>query len=136
MPAETSLAICSLIFGAVLERLPRLRICFAHGGGAFPGTIGRIQQGFFTRPDLCAVENKVNPRDYVKRIYVDSLVHDPDVFQLLLGLFGFERIALGSDYPFALGEKEPGKLIESMPELDAKSRERLFWGTAKEWLGI
>ena len=104
MPAETSLAICSLIFGAVLDRLPRLRICFAHGGGAFPGTIGRIEQGFLTRPDLCAVENKVNPRDYVKRIYVDSLVHDRDVFKLLLDLFGPEHIALGSDYPFPLGE--------------------------------
>jgi aminocarboxymuconate-semialdehyde decarboxylase len=136
MPAETSLAICSLIFGAVLERLPRLRICFAHGGGAFPGTIGRIEQGFLTRPDLCAVENRVNPRDYVKRIYVDSLVHDPAVFELLLELFGPEHIALGSDYPFPLGEREPGKLIESMTELDAKSKERIFSGTAKEWLGL
>lgn len=136
MPAETSLAICSLIFGAVLERLPGLRLCFAHGGGAFPGTIGRIEQGFLTRPDLCATENKVNPRDYVKRIYVDSLVHDRRVFKLLIDLFGPEHIALGSDYPFPLGEKEPGKLIESMPELDAKSKQRLFSGTAKQWLGI
>jgi aminocarboxymuconate-semialdehyde decarboxylase len=135
MPAETSLAICSLIFGAVLERLPRLRVCFAHGGGAFPGTIGRIEQGFLTRPDLCAVENRVNPRDYVKRIYVDSLVHNRDVFKLLLELFGPDHIALGTDYPFPLGEREPGKLIESMTELDAKSKERLFSGTAKEWLG-
>jgi len=136
MPAETSLAICSLIFGAVLERLPRLRVCFAHGGGAFPGTIGRIEQGFRTRPDLCAVETKVNPRDYVKRIYVDSLVHDRYVLKLLLDLFGPERIALGSDYPFPLGEKEPGELIESMKDLDANAKERLFSGTAKEWLGL
>jgi aminocarboxymuconate-semialdehyde decarboxylase len=135
MPAETSLAICSLIFGAVLERLPRLRVCFAHGGGSFPGTIGRIEWGFRSRPDLCAVENNVNPRDYVKRIYVDSLVHDSEVLKLLLQLFGPERIALGSDYPFPLGEKEPGKLIESMTDLDAKAKERLLSGTAKEWLG-
>jgi aminocarboxymuconate-semialdehyde decarboxylase len=135
MPAETSLAICSLIFGAVLERLPRLRVCFAHGGGSFPGTIGRIEWGFMSRPDLCAAENNVNPRDYVKRIYVDSLVHDSEVLKLLLQLFGPERIALGSDYPFPLGEKEPGKLIESMTDLNAKAKERLLSGTAKEWLG-
>src|SRR5207244_4658177 len=57
MPAETALAICSLIFGGVLERLPRLRVCFAHGGGGFPGTFGRIEHGFQVRPDLCAVDN-------------------------------------------------------------------------------
>jgi len=136
MPAETSLAICSLIFGGVLDRLPKLRLCFAHGGGAFPGTIGRIEQGFLGRPDLCAVDNKVNPRDYVKRIYVDSLVHDRAVFKLLLDILGPEGIAFGSDYPFPLGEKEPGKLIESMTDLDAKAKERVFSGTAREWLGL
>ena len=136
MPAETSLAICSLIFGAVLERLPKLRMCFAHGGGAFPGTLGRIEQGFLARPDVCAMENGVNPRDYVNRIYVDSLVHDRVIFKLLLDVFGPEHIALGTDYPFPLGEQEPGKLIESMKGLDAKYKERLFSGTAKEWLGL
>src|SRR5215472_8889628 len=64
MPAETCLAICSLIFGGVLERVPRLRVCFAHGGGAFPGTIGRIEHGFQARPDLCAVDNPKSPRAY------------------------------------------------------------------------
>lgn len=54
MPAETSRAICSFIFGGVFERLPKLRVAFAHGGGSFPSTIGRIQHGFDVRPDLCA----------------------------------------------------------------------------------
>ena len=62
MPAETSLAICSLIFGGVFERLPKLRVAFAHGGGAFPGTLGRIEHGHKARPDLCAVDNPRNPR--------------------------------------------------------------------------
>src|SRR5258705_362878 len=56
MPAETSRAICSVLFGGVLDRLPNLRIGFAHGGGSFPGTIGRIQHGFEVRPDLCAAD--------------------------------------------------------------------------------
>lgn len=135
MPAETSLAICSMIFGGVLERLPRLRVAFAHGGGSFPWTIGRIEHGFEARPDLCAVDNPVNPRKYLKRIYFDSLVHDPQALRYLLDLVGAERIALGTDYPFPLGETEPGKLIASMPELSPQTRERLLWGTAMEWLG-
>jgi aminocarboxymuconate-semialdehyde decarboxylase len=136
MPAETSLAICSVIFGGVLERLPRLRICFAHGGGAFPGTIGRIEHGYRVRPDLCAVDNDKNPRSYLGRFYLDSLVHDPDSLCALIKLVGAERIALGSDYPFPLGEAEPGRLIESLPDLPAATRERLLAGTALEFLDL
>src|SRR5204863_1001161 len=72
MPAEVSLAICSVIFGGVLERLPSLRIAFAHGGGSFPGTLGRIEHGFEARPDLVAVDNPKPPSAYLDRIYVDS----------------------------------------------------------------
>lgn len=135
MPAEVSLAISSLIFGGVLERLPALRIAFAHGGGAFPATIGRIAHGFEARPDLCAVDNDVSPREYLRRIYVDSLVHEPRMLRYLVDLMGSDRIALGSDYPFPLGESRPGELIDScgFPE---KDRARLLHGTALEWLGI
>jgi aminocarboxymuconate-semialdehyde decarboxylase len=136
MPAETSLAICSLIFGGVLERLPRLRVCFAHGGGAFPGTIGRIEHGFRVRPDLCAVDNCKGPREYLGKFYVDSLVHDADAFRSLIRLMGAERVALGSDYPFPLGEAEPGRLIESMADLSKETKERLLAGTAREFLGM
>ena len=135
MPAETSLAICSMIFGGVLERLPRLRVAFAHGGGSFPATLGRIEHGFLTRPDLCALDNGINPRNYLKRIYLDSLVHDSRMLRYLLDLFGETQIALGSDYPFPLGEEKPGSLIESMSELSESTRKRLYSGTALEWLG-
>jgi aminocarboxymuconate-semialdehyde decarboxylase len=135
MPAETSLAICSMIFGGVFERLPKLRVAFAHGGGAFGATIGRIEQGFAVRPDLCAIDNAVNPRSYIGKFYVDSLVHDPLALRHILQVFGENQIALGSDYPFPLGEEQPGKLIESMPDLSDKTRQRLFVGTALEWLG-
>jgi aminocarboxymuconate-semialdehyde decarboxylase len=136
MPAETALAICALIFGGVLERLPRLRVCFAHGGGGFPGTIGRIEHGFCVRPDLCAVGNAKNPRSYLGRFYLDSLVHDADLLRWLIKLVGAERIALGSDYPFPLGEAEPGKLIESLTDLPDAVRDRLLGGTALEFLGV
>lgn len=136
MPAETSLSICAMIFGGVFERLPGLRILFAHGGGAFPATLGRIEHGFRVRPDLVAVENDKNPRDYVGRFYVDSLVHDPDMLRFMIKLMGAGRIALGSDYPFPLGEAVPGRMIELMEDLAPEQRARLLWGTALEWLGL
>lgn len=136
MPAEVSLAICSMIFGGVFERLPRLRVAFAHGGGSFPSTIGRIEHGFYARPDICAVRNDVNPRRYLGRFYLDSLVHDPVILRYLIGLVGERCIALGSDYPFPLGEQEPGRIIRSMEDLSDGTRERLLGGTAQEWLGM
>jgi len=135
MPAESSLAICSMIFGGVFERLPNLKVAFAHGGGSFPSTIGRIEHGFNVRPDLVAVHNEVNPREYLNRIYLDTLVHDPLKLDYLLNLMGPTQLALGSDYPFPLGELEPGKLIDSMPYEDT-IKERLLNGTALEWLSM
>ena len=135
MPAESSLAICSMIFGGVFERLPKLKVAFAHGGGSFPATIGRIEHGFNVRPDLVAVHNEVNPREYLNRIYLDTLVHDPLKLDYLLNLMGPNQLALGTDYPFPLGELEPGKLIDSMPYED-NIKERLLNGTALEWLSM
>ena len=135
MPAETSRAMCSLIFGGVLDKCPGLRVAFAHGGGSFPSTIGRIEHGFNCRPDLVAVDNKTNPRDYLKRIWIDSLLHEPLMLDYVIKLFGAERIALGSDYPFPLGETEPGKLIRSMP-YDRAQKELLLSGSALNWLGL
>ncbi|MGH8478241.1 MAG: amidohydrolase family protein [Gammaproteobacteria bacterium] len=135
MPTETALAICSLVFSGVIERLPRLRIAFAHGGGAFPALIGRIEHGFRVRPDLCAVDCRVTPRESLARLYLDALVHEPRMLRYLLDLMGPERIALGSDYPFPLGEPHPGRLIESAG-LDEPTVARLLHGTALEWLGL
>jgi len=141
MPAETSLAICSMIFGGVFERFPKLRVAFAHGGGAFPFTIGRIEHAFHVRPDLCAIDNKATPRTYLAnadrpaRFYVDSLVHDADALRLLMKLFGAQRVALGSDYPFPLGEARAGQLIESM-KLSAEDEAQLLSLTAREFLGL
>ena len=135
MPAETSLAICSMIFGGLFERLPKLRVAFAHGGGSFPSTIGRIEHGFNCRPDIVAVDNAINPRDYLGKFWLDSLVHDKSVLDYIIKLMGANRIALGSDYPFPLGETEPGKLIKEMP-YNLKIKEKLLSGSALEWLNL
>ena len=135
MPAETSLAICSMIFGGVFEKCPNLRVAFAHGGGSFPATVGRVEHGFNVRPDLCAVDNNVNPREYLGKFYIDSLVHDPEVLDYVVKLIGADKIALGTDYPFPLGELEPGKLIENMP-YDDRTKELLLGGAALGWLNM
>lgn len=135
MPAESSLAICSMIFGGVLERLPNLRIAFAHGGGSFPATLGRIEHAYEVRPDLMRVDNPHHPRKYLEQIYLDTLVHDPKMLEYLVDLMGPHKLALGTDYPFPLGELEPGKLIESM-NYDKAISDRLLHGTALEWLNL
>lgn len=135
MPAETSRAICSMIFGGVFEKFPKLRVAFAHGGGSFPFTIGRIEHGFNVRPDLVAIDNNINPKEYIGKFWFDSLVHDKDALDYLLKLAGNEKVCLGSDYPFPLGEHHPGKLIEEM-KLDKAVKEKLLYRNATEWLGI
>jgi aminocarboxymuconate-semialdehyde decarboxylase len=135
MPAETSLAICSMIFGGVFERLPKLRVAFAHGGGSFPSTIGRIQHGFDCRPDLVAIDNPISPKSYIGKFWLDSLVHDKEMLEYVVNMFGANRIAMGSDYPFPLGELQPGALINST-SFNSDVKELLLNGSALEWLNM
>jgi len=141
MPAETCLSLCSIIFSGLLEELPKLRIGFAHGGGSFPGTIGRIDHGFHARPDLCQTHTKTSPRRHARsadgpaRFYVDSLVHDATALGTLIEIMGPDRIMLGSDYPFPLGEDNPGELIDAMQHLPEPTRSQMLRDTAIEFLG-
>ncbi len=135
MPAETSRAICSMIFGGVLDTFPKLRVAFAHGGGSFPLTIGRIEHGYNVRPDLVAIDNATNPSDYIGKFWIDSLVHDKKALNFIIDVMGQDKICLGSDYPFPLGEHHPGKLIEEMGFV-ATIKEKLFYKNANDWLGI
>lgn len=136
MPSETATAVCSLLMGGVLEKFPRLKICFAHGGGAFPFLLGRIEHGYNVRPDLCATENPFNPRKYVNQLYTDSLVHDEQALKYLVATMGIDKIILGSDYPFPLGEHHPGKLIESVVDWEHETKQKLLGDNAMKFLGL
>ncbi|MEO8475341.1 MAG: amidohydrolase family protein, partial [Chryseolinea sp.] len=135
MPAETSRAICSMIFGGIFERLPKLRVNFAHAGGSFLSTIGRISHGFDCRPDLVAIDNNVGPRNYLGKFWVDSVTHDEVMLEYVLRLQGSKRVTLGSDYPFPLGDLEIGKFIEKI-NLDDNIKQDIFYGAALEWLDL
>lgn len=135
MPAETSRAACSLIFSGVLERLPNLRVCFSHAGGSFIPTIGRIEHGFNCRPDLVAIDNNVNPREYLGKFWVDCITHDIDLLKYILNVQGSKKVCLGSDYPFPLGDLEIGKFIEES-DLDQNVKEDIFANSTLEWLNL
>jgi aminocarboxymuconate-semialdehyde decarboxylase len=135
MPAETSLAVASVCFGGVMERLPRLRIAFAHGGGAAPMTLGRWDHGFRERPDLCQTATTVMPSEAFRRLWFDSLVHDAEALRLLLSVAGPGKVALGTDYPFPLGELAPGAVVRAASWLDDATRASILHGAAAAFLG-
>lgn len=168
MPTETTIAMMAMLFGGVLDRLPALRVCFAHGGGSFPGTIGRIAHGFECRRDLFPAGAR-DVRAYLAgavraetrgeevraetqraqtsqgegmgaggstspaACWVDSLVHDAGALRLIVSMFGASRVALGSDYPFPLGEDRPGTLAREV--LAGDDLAAVLGGAALEFLG-
>jgi aminocarboxymuconate-semialdehyde decarboxylase len=135
MPAETSRAICSMVFAGVFEKLPGLRCCFAHAGGSFLPTIGRIEHGFNCRPDLVAVDNPVNPRNYLGQFWVDCITHDITMLKYVLDTIGTGKVTLGSDYPFPLGDLTIGEFIEQS-DLPEEVVEKIFWRNTLEWLNL
>jgi aminocarboxymuconate-semialdehyde decarboxylase len=135
MPAEISRAICSMIFGGVFEKYKKLRVCFAHGGGSFLPTISRIEHGWECRPDLVAIDNPVNPKEYLGRFWVDSHVCDHKMLQYIIDLVGADKVMQGSDYPFPLGEAVPGELVRTAPLSDTV-KEKLLGTSARAWLDL
>jgi aminocarboxymuconate-semialdehyde decarboxylase len=162
MALETALAFDAMHFGGVHHRLPHLRVLYAHGGGAFPALIGRLAHGAYCRPDLFGHVVSADPYQTLRDsgVYVDTLVHDPGVLRMLIDLLGVDRIAMGSDYPYPLGELDPfdtptrcnaqghacptpkpkgiypGHGVEHLEGLTDAERQCLLSGTAKTWLGL
>ena len=136
MPAELALAIASVILGGVLDRLPDLRLLFAHGGGSFPGLLGRVEAGFHARPDLAATATATEPRDAVRRIYVDSLTHDPDALRFVAGIVGPRPDrARARTTRSRSARRSRARRSRPSPSSPAPTRERMLSGTAMAFLG-
>ncbi|MFI0486937.1 amidohydrolase family protein [Actinomadura sp. 9N215] len=133
MPAETQLSILGLMLSGAFERIPpSLRLCFCHGGGSFAFLLGRADNAWHRR-DIVRAASPRPPSEYVDRFFVDSAVFDPRALRLLVDVMGPERVMLGSDYPFPLGELEPGATIRACPGLDDAECALLLGGNAQEF---
>ena len=135
MPAETSRAACSLIFGGVMEKYPKVRFNFSHAGGSLLATIGRVEHGFNCRPDLVAIDNPINPREYLGKFWVDCITHDLPYLKYIIEMIGSAKITLGTDYPFPLGDLEIGKFIEES-DIPQSDQDNIMYQSTLDWLGI
>jgi aminocarboxymuconate-semialdehyde decarboxylase len=136
MPAETQLGIVTMILGGAFDRLPEsLRICFAHGGGSFAFLLGRLDNAW-RRRDVVRGKSTALPSSYTNRFYVDSAVFDARALRLLVDVMGEDRVMLGSDYPFPLGEEHVGELIRGAGGFSDEARGGLLGGNAERYLGL
>lgn len=136
MPAETSLGILSLIMSGAFERLPRsLKLCFAHGGGAFAYTLGRVDNAWKHR-DIVRQDCPNLPSSYCDRFSVDSAVFDDRALRLLVDVMGSERVMLGSDHPFPLGEQQIGQLVSTSTRLNDVEKQRVLHGNAQAFFNL
>jgi len=135
MPAETQLSIVAMILGGAFDRLPAdLRICFAHGGGSFAFLLGRLENAWHNR-DLARGRSQHPPSHYCDRFSVDSAVFDPRALRLLVDVMGEDRVMLGSDAPFPLGEREVGRLVREAG-LAASTQSRILADNARAFFRL
>jgi aminocarboxymuconate-semialdehyde decarboxylase len=135
MPAETQLSVVALILSGALDRLSSaLRICFAHGGGSFPYLLGRLENAWHHHP-VARGECEHPPSFYLNRFYADSAVFDQRALEFLVGTMGMDKVMLGSDYPFPLGEERVGSLIRQS-NLPQHAKAKLLSENAIRFLGL
>lgn len=133
-PGETNFAICSLISGGTLERHPKLRLAFSHGGGTFAVVLPRLTQGWAISPVL-QEKIKVSPREIARRLYYDTLVFEAKTIRFLIEMFGLSQLCVGSDFPFDGGDREPLKEIAKLG-LGAADLAAIHEGNARRFLGL
>lgn len=134
MPSETALAAGSMIMSGMLESLPNLKVCFAHGGGSLPYLLPRMDKGWTVWPQIRKTDKP--PSHYAKQLYYDSLVYEPINLQLMLERFGAERIIAGSDYPFLLREVPSGNVIGELANLSEAEKDKMLGENARSFLAI
>ncbi|MDI3388098.1 amidohydrolase family protein [Streptomyces sp. B-S-A8] len=136
MPAETQLSILGMALAGTFERLPdSLKLCFCHGGGSFAYLLGRADNAWHHR-DIVRADSPKPPSAYVRRFHVDSAVFDPRALRLLVDVMGADRVMLGTDFPFPLGEQEPGSVIRGCPGLSEAERALMLAGNAAAFFSL
>ena len=132
-PLETTLAVHRLIFDGVMERYPSLRVLLAHGGGYLPAYSGRIDHVWGAREDgRAGLPNP--PTSYLKKMWLDTVVFTPHQLKYLIEQYGTDRIVMGTDYPYDMGDYNPVELVDSVDTLDAAGKAAIWGGNAKTLL--
>jgi aminocarboxymuconate-semialdehyde decarboxylase len=134
-PLETTLALAQMIFGGVFERFPRLKVLAVHGGGFLPFYLGRFEQAYRERKE-CRVHIQRPPKDYVKQIYFDTVVFEPEAIAYLVALVGVDHVLMGSDRPFDMGDNDPVGLVRRVPGLSPEDQAKILGGNAQALLGL
>jgi aminocarboxymuconate-semialdehyde decarboxylase len=136
MPAETQLGMLSLILSGAMERIPEnLKLCFAHGGGSFAFLLGRADNAWKHR-DIVRKDCPRPPSEYARRFHVDCAVFDPGALRLLTDVMGSDRVMLGSDYPFPLGEQRIGALVTEADFLTPDQRQSILCENATSFFSL
>ncbi len=133
-PLDTTIAATRLIFSGLLEKLPDLKICFAHGGGHLPYIMGRIHHGYLVRPE-CKDEIKRSPWEYFGRLYFDTITHYLPALEYLVKTAGSDHVLMGTDYPYDMGDEDPVCFVSSLPIPEA-DKEKILGGNLRRLLGI
>jgi len=135
-PAESTIAVARLLLSGVLTRHPGLEICVVHGGGFLPYQIGRMQRGWEAKPAVVAAELPTPPLDVIRTLSFDTVLHEPRALRFLIDLVGADRVLLGTDYPFEMGDPDPLGTIDRIPELTADERSSIVHGNAERLLRL
>lgn len=133
-PAESSIAIGHLIFGGILERHPDLVACVVHGGGFIPYQLGRMERGYAAAPAKTADVISTPPAELARRLYYDTVLHDPQALAFMIERIGAGHVVMGSDYPFEMGDPDPMATVQSIPGLSDEDRQLIITGNVARLL--
>lgn len=133
-PLETAIALGSLIFGGVFDRLPGLRTCFAHAGGFGVLGAGRLDHGHEVRPEASGIARL--PSDYLRGCWFDTITHSPRTLRYIVDVVGPDKVVLGSDYPADMGEPFPVDFIETCTDLTEDERRAILGANAADLFGL
>jgi aminocarboxymuconate-semialdehyde decarboxylase len=134
-PAESTIAVAHLLFSGTLERYPGLVICVVHGGGFLPYQLGRMQRGFEAVPKMAAQNISDPPSEMARRLYYDTVLHDPAPLAFLVDQMGADHVVMGTDYPFPMGDPTPVETVNDIPGLSEEQRTMILGGNVSRLLG-
>lgn len=134
-PIETARCIADVVFSGLLDRFPKLKLCFAHGGGAAPYIMGRFDHGFRMRHEPKAKISRP-PSEYMHMLYYDTITHYGPALEYLVQVFGADHVVLASDYPFDMGPQQPVEFVNSVEGLSPEAKRKILGENAVRLLKL